>query len=254
MGSASSSSRYCSTRACCGLPASGIRATTCSAGHSQGLDWGRGPCLHCPLPIQKAQPLVPQNPNSSILESRNVMAQRSRTTPFPKLLEIKSRPAERGILVLQPPYLSSLEPSKLFPEGQVGVWAPCCQTSRGAWMLKTKLSLIFTCWQHIHILFKQWALIPSQLLFAASAVGSELLNRSKARGDVAFCRVLGCRPYSVCEVPGYLGSCPWASWESVALAVLTRFQEAGPPAALASLGNLGPVCGDSAWGLGPACA
>ena len=40
MGSASSSSRYCSTRACCGLPASGISATTCSAGHSAGL--GRG--------------------------------------------------------------------------------------------------------------------------------------------------------------------------------------------------------------------
>lgn len=30
MGSASSSSRYCSTRACCGLPTSGIKATTCS--------------------------------------------------------------------------------------------------------------------------------------------------------------------------------------------------------------------------------
>lgn len=113
-------------------------------------------------------------------------------------------------------------------------------------MLKTKLSLIFKCWQHIHILFHQWALIPSQLLFAASAMGSELLNRSKARGregggDIVFSRVLGCRPYSVCKVLGYLGSCLWVSWESMALAVLTGFQEAGPPAALASLGNLGPV-------------
>lgn len=69
-----------------------------------------------------------------------------------------------------------------------------------------------------------------------------------------FCRVLGCRPYSVCKVLGYLGSCLWVSWASMVLAVLTGFQEAGPPAGLASLGNLGPVCGDSERGLGPACA
>lgn len=65
--------------------------------------------------------------------------------PFPRLLEIKCGLAERGFLELQPAYLSSMEPSKLFPEGQVGVWAPCCQTPREAWMLKTKLSLIFKC-------------------------------------------------------------------------------------------------------------
>lgn len=60
------------------------------------------------------------------------------------------------------------------------------------------------------------------------------------RGSAPGCRVLG--------------SCLWVSWKSITLTMLTGLQGAGPVGTLASLGDLGPVCGDLEGSLGLAHA
>ena len=78
MGSASSSSRYCSTRACWGLPASGISGTTCSAGHSEGLGRGWRAQSWASRPPDSERPASGTTPpNLSILEPQII--QRSGT-------------------------------------------------------------------------------------------------------------------------------------------------------------------------------
>lgn len=90
-----------------------------------------------------------------------------------------------------------------------------------------------------------WALIPSQLLFAASAVGCELLNRSKTRGrEGRGFRILGCQPYSCLQGSGISGPMSVGFLGVHGPDYAYRFQGAGPAGALASLEDLYPDCGN----------
>ena len=99
MGSASSSSRYCSTRACWGLPASGISATTCSAGHSAGLGRGWRTQSWASRPPASERPASGTTPpNRSILEPRIIQRSGAHSLSLTSqvMLVVKNLPVNTG--------------------------------------------------------------------------------------------------------------------------------------------------------------